>query len=158
MNRNGEVREVRSIHRVTWGIGIALACAIGGCAGPAERRDDRRDKAIEDVTGWEKLGERTVSGGPRRGDRDVIVVGRDDGTFTRLMLKAEYSALELYDVNITFGDGTTWSPSTRLVFNRNTRSRVIDLPGGARNVRKVEFLYRNLRGGGGRAQMELWGK
>jgi len=73
------------------------------------------------------------------------------------MLKAEYSALELYDVDITFGDGSTWSPPTRFVFTRNSRSRVIDLPGGARNVRKVEFLYRNLRGGG-RAQVELWGR
>jgi hypothetical protein len=148
---------VRSTHREIWAIGIALAFAIAGCASRAERRDDRRDAYLEDVTGWEKLGERTVHGGPRRGDRDVIVVGRDDGMFTRLMLKAEYSGLELYDVNITFGDGSTWSPSTRFVFTKNSRSRVIDLPGGARNVRKVEFLYRNLRGGG-RAQMELWGK
>jgi hypothetical protein len=131
--------------------------AAAGCASRAERRDDARDAYIEDVTGWEKLGERTVHGGPRRGDRDVIVVGRDDGTFTRLMLKVEHSALELYDVKIVFGDGSTWSPDTRLIFGRGARSRVIDLPGGARVVRKVEFVYRNLRGGG-RAQMELWGR
>jgi hypothetical protein len=33
---------------------------------------------------------------------------------------------------------------------------VIDLPGGARVIRRVEFRYGNLPGGG-RARVELWG-
>jgi hypothetical protein len=34
---------------------------------------------------------------------------------------------------------------------------VIDLPGGARSIKKVEFRYGNLPGGG-RAQLELWAR
>lgn len=119
-----------------------------------ERRDDVRDARVEDNTGWEKLGERLVQG---RAEKDTIVVTGREGTFTRMKIVAEHSALELWDLEVTFGDGTTFSPNTRLVFGKNTASRVIDFPGGARAIRKVEFRYGNLPGGG-RAQLELWGK
>jgi hypothetical protein len=119
-----------------------------------ERRDDRADARVEDRTGWDKLGECVVDG---KADKDKIHVGRDDGSFTRIKLVAEHSALELWDVEVQFGDGSKWSPQTRLVFDRNTTSRVIDLPGGARSIKKVEFRYGNLPGGG-RAQLELWAR
>lgn len=120
----------------------------------AERRDDARDAAVEDRTGWEKLGERVVHG---KGDRDTIVVTAREGSFRRMMLVVEHSAVELFDVEVTFGDGDTFSPATRLVFGQNSRSRVIDLPGAARFIRKVQFRYGNLPGNG-RAQIELWAR
>lgn len=120
----------------------------------SERRDDVRDARVEDNSGWEKLGERVIQG---RGDKDTIVVTGREGTFTRIKLEAEHSALELWDLEVTFGDGTTFSPNTRLLFAKNSGSRVIDLPGGQRAIRKVEFRYGNLPGGG-RAQLELWAK
>ena len=36
-------------------------------------------------------------------------------------------------------------------------ARDIDLPGGGRAIRRVEFRYGNLPGGG-KAQIELWGR
>lgn len=119
-----------------------------------ERRDDVRDQRVEDNSGWEKLGERVVQG---RAEKDTIVVTGREGTFTRIKIVAEHSSLELWDLEVTFGDGDTFSPNTRLVFAKNHGSRVIDLPGGQRVIRKVEFRYGNLPGGG-RAQLELWGK
>lgn len=119
-----------------------------------ERRDDRRDAVVESMTGWNRLGERMVTGGS---DHDTIAVGAVEGTFTRVMLRVEHSALELFDITITFGDGTTWSPGTRLIFAEDTVSRIIDLPGGARVIRRVDFHYSNLPGGG-RAQLELWAR
>jgi hypothetical protein len=119
-----------------------------------ERRDDARDRKIEETTKWDKLGERVVNGG---GDRDAIVVGRDDGKLAAIQLKVEHSALELDDVVVTFGDGTTFSPKTKLVFGQGATSRVIDLPGGKRTIKRVDFKYANLPGGG-RAQIELWGR
>jgi hypothetical protein len=71
------------------------------------------------------------------------------------MIVVEHSALEMYDVVVTFGDGTRFSPPTRHVFSPDTRSHVIDLPGSQRIIRSVEFRYGNLPGGG-RAQAELW--
>lgn len=120
----------------------------------AERRDDRADARVEDRTGWNKLGECAVDG---KGDKDKIHVGLRDGSFTRMMLVVEHSALEMWDVEVQFGDGSKWSPQTRLVFGQSSRSRVIDLPGAARFIKKVEFRYGNLPGGG-RAQVELWAR
>jgi hypothetical protein len=132
---------------------------VSGCAGSAvraaaadERRDDRRDRRVEAMTGWEKLGERWVDG---KVDRDAIHVGAREGRFRRVIIKVEHSALELVDVKLVFGDGSEFSPETRLVFGKDTRSRVIDLPGRARIVRRVEFRAVNLPGGG-RAQVEIW--
>lgn len=119
-----------------------------------ERRDDAKDKRVEDRTGWDKLGERMVDG---KVDRDVIAVGKADGRFSRIMLVVEHSALEMFDVEVFFGDGSKFSPPTRLVFGKESASRVIDLPGDKRVVTKVAFKYGNLPGGG-RAQIELWGK
>lgn len=119
----------------------------------AERRDDRRDDAVEDRTGWEKLGECVVDG---KGDKDKIHVKAREGTFTRVMLVVEHSACELWDVELHFENGEKFSPSTRLVFSQNSRSRVIDLPGAKRDLKKCEFRYGNLPGGG-KAQVELWG-
>jgi hypothetical protein len=118
-----------------------------------ERRDDRRDNRFDANSPWDKLGERWVDG---RGDRDVIHVGKKDGRFQKIQLVVEHSSVELYDIVVTFGDGSTFAPGTRLAFGPNSTTRVIDLPGGARVIRKVELRYGNLPGGG-RAQIELWG-
>lgn len=133
---------------------VTLLVACGGAARADERRDDRRDRRVEAMTGWEKLGERWVDG---KVDRDAIHVGAREGRFRRVMIKVEHSALELFDIKFVFGDGSEFSPDTRLVFNKDTRSRVIDLPGAARIIRRVEYRAANLPGGG-RAQVEVWGQ
>ncbi|HEY4177146.1 MAG TPA: hypothetical protein VGM90_09955 [Kofleriaceae bacterium] len=104
--------------------------------------------------GYVFLGEREVNGG---GDHDVIHVGRADGRFHGIRLKAEGSALELFDVLVVFGDGEKFFPPTRLVFREGEWSRDIDLPGGARVIKRVEFRYGNLPGGG-RAHLALFGR
>jgi hypothetical protein len=139
------------------------ACTVKSGPGPntaerradrrAERQDDRRDARFDANSRWDKLGERWVDG---RGDRDVIHVGRKDGRFQKIQLVIEHSAVDLYDINVVFGDGSRFSPGTRLTFGPGSTTRVIDLPGGARTIKHVEFRYGNLPGGG-KAQVELWG-
>ena len=133
---------------------LSFITALGaGCAHPhAEGRQARREHAVESRGDWIMLGERTVDGVR---DRDVIAVGAREGRYRRIMIVVEHSALEMFDVVVTFGDGTRFSPTTRHVFSANTRSHVIDLPGDARVIRSVEFRYGNLPGGG-RAKAELW--
>ena len=98
--------------------------------------------------------ERTVNGGV---DRDVIHVGSDDGTFTSVQIKVECSTLRMFDMKVFFGDGSVYDVPTARVFDKDTRSRVIDLPGNRRVIKRVEFKYGNLPGGGN-ARVELWGK
>ena len=119
-----------------------------------EARNDKSDKRVEATTGWEKLGERTVNG---KADRDTITVGAKEGRFKAIQIKVEHSALEMFDVLVTFADGTTFSPPPRLVFRNGDLSKVVDLPGDKRTIQKVDFKYGNMPGGGN-ATVELWAK
>ncbi len=103
---------------------------------------------------WERLGTRRVS---FAAERDVIEVGAVDGRFTAVRIDVADGDLEMYNVRIVFGDGDAWSPPTRLDFRQGTRSRVIDLPGGARVIRRIEFAYRS-RVRRGRATVEVYGR
>ena len=119
---------------------------------PGERADDRQDRRFDRTSDWDKLGERWIEG---RVDRDHIKIKRRD-RYQAVAIVVEHSALEMFDMVIEFGDGSTFSPNLRHVFGPGTQSRVIDLPGGARSIERVTFRYGNLPGGG-RAQVELWG-
>jgi hypothetical protein len=130
----------------------ALAAGLG-CAHRHEPEPVQPRHEHAGVRGdWVRLGARTVDG---THDRDVIAVGAREGKYHRIMIVVEHSALEMFDVVVTFGDGSRFSPPTRHIFGANTRSHVIDLPGNARIIRNVEFRYGNLPGGG-QAEAELW--
>ncbi|MBN2200181.1 MAG: hypothetical protein JW747_10075 [Candidatus Aminicenantes bacterium] len=122
-----------------------MACASKPAPGPA----------MLSQSGWELLGRRQVN---FSADRDTVVVTAARGSFTRLMIVVRDHALEMFNVKITFRNGDDFSPATRLVFGESTRSRVIDLPGGKRFVRKVDFNYESLGAGFDRADVEVWGK
>jgi len=104
--------------------------------------------------GFVYLGERTVNGGV---DHDVIHVGRKDGQFHEIMVVVERAPIEMFDLVVTFGNGERFEPKTRLVFGPDSTSRNIDLPGGARYIKRVDFRYGNLAGGAN-AKVELWGR
>jgi hypothetical protein len=138
--------------RSTLALAALLVCACGG-APPAQA--STTPSAAHEVAGaWERLGERTVNGAV---DRDVITVGARDGRFRSMQIRVDGNTVEMFDIVVTFGDGEKFSPPTRLVFDKNTRSRVIDLPGKERVIQKVEFKYGKLPHEG-RAVVELWAK
>ncbi len=133
---------------------LTLGLAAGGCAvsattGPAARPAESHAMR----NGFTYLGERMVNGGS---DHDVLPVGRGDGRFHEIMVVVERAPVEIYDMIVTFGDGQRWEPRTRMVFGRDTTSRAIDLPGGARVIQRVDFHYGNL--GARDAKVELWGR
>lgn len=104
--------------------------------------------------GWERLGARVVSFQAAQG----TVSAGGEGAFRRIMLVVKDADLELFNIRVVFGDGSVFSPDTRLHFAEGSRSRVIDLPGGQRVIRRIEFGYRSARGGGdGRATVEVFG-
>jgi len=105
--------------------------------------------------GWDHLGSRIVS---FRTERDAISAA-GEGTFRQLRFEVDGGDLDLFDIRVTFGNGESWSPATRLHFREDSRSRVLDLPGAARVVRRVDFLYRSVAGGGeGRAVIHVYGR
>jgi hypothetical protein len=141
-----------------WLTALALSFALGGCtvttysngSGPPPQYSD----GSYAPAGWQKLGERMVNRGV---DHDTILVGRIDGYFSAIMVRALQSPLELYDLVVTFDDNTTYQPNLRQTFQPGQTSHAIDLPGGRRVIKRVDFRYRDLPGGG-RASLELWGR
>jgi hypothetical protein len=139
----------------------AVAATIMGCATIPQahaathlNQAESTQRGQEKDSRWEKLGERTVD---EKNDKDTIQVGRDDGRFKAIQLKVEGSSMVLADVVVTFGDGSKFEPKTRIVFDKNSSTRVIDLPGDRRVIKRVDFHYGNLPGGG-RARVELWAR
>ncbi|MFO0616241.1 MAG: hypothetical protein U0414_26845 [Polyangiaceae bacterium] len=110
----------------------ATVHAGGGHAGSAQ------------PSGPRVLGERMVDGAL---DHDAIEVAGNE-RFSRIEIAVNGSALEMFDVVVTFGNGERFSPPTRLVFDNHSSSRIIDLPGGERDIRRIDFRYGNLPGGG----------
>jgi hypothetical protein len=91
-------------------------------------------------------------------DHDVIL-GVGDGAFRAIRINVEGGDLEMFDIKVTFGNGETFSPGTRVYFREGSRSRVIDLPGDARIIRRIDFFYRSAPfGGQGRAAVHVYGR
>jgi hypothetical protein len=133
---------------------ISLAALGGAGCVVAPARPARPAEAHAMRNGFVYLGERTVNGGV---DHDVIHVGRADGQFHELMIVVERAPVEVFDMVVTFGNGERWEPHTRLVFGPDSTSRNIDLLGGARFIKRVDFRYGNLVAGA-QAKVELWGR
>ena len=82
-------------------------------------------------------------------------MGREEGTFRKLVMVVLDSELELVALEIKFGRGKPFAPEVRHLFREGSRTRVIDLPGDQRVIKWIELRYRNLPGGG-RARVQIW--
>jgi len=123
---------------------VSLAACGGGSGVAGERPRD----------GVAFLGGREVSYAI---DHDRIPVGRHAGRFSALRIEVPDGALEMYDIQVHFADGSTFSPETRLQFRSGDSSRRIDLPGGDRQITSIDFLYRSDRPREGRANVRVYG-
>lgn len=104
---------------------------------------------------WEKLGSKKVNFGL---DRDEIPVTIKDGVFTAVKIKVRRSGLNMHRMVIHFGNGTTQDVTLKKKFTQGDESRVIDIDGGARVIKKVVFWYdtKNIRNR--KSKIELWGR
>ena len=106
--------------------------------------------------GYSFLGSRDVHGHGRE-VREGIGGLRGDGRWTSVMFVVENAPVEMDEIVVTFGDGEKFAAPTRLVFGPDSTTRMIDLPGGARIIRRVDFFMHNLPGDG-HATVELWAR
>lgn len=123
---------------------VAVTLLVGACASRGR-------------TDWELLGQKSVS---FLGvvDRDTLDVGRSQGRFRELKIVVEGAPVEMYDIDVVFGDGSSFHPETRLNFAPNTVSRTIDLPGRDRVIRKINFVYRKTSGVFRQATVSVYGR
>ena len=131
---------------------LALVPGCGGRRGPGSATPETEHRDPTDRA--ELLGTRRVD---FKADHDTISVGAHDGTFEALRIDVEGSALEMWDVKITYGNGDKHSPATRLIFGENSWSRRIDLPGGNRVIKRIDFVYKSRTARTGKATVKVYG-
>ncbi len=81
---------------------------------------------------------------PFKGQQGRVDIGDYDGWFRALFFKVERNDVEIFNMVVTYGNGEREKIDTRLVFNEGSRSRLINLEGGKRHIRSVEFLYKTV--------------
>ena len=147
----GEARSIRRIefaYRNTEPRGEAIVSVYGRESGPSNPEPGGGD-------GWEAIGARQVD---FHADHDLLVVA-GKRAYRRLMFQVEGADLEMFNVKVTFANGESFSPDTRLHFDANTRSRAIDLPGSLRDIQRIAFFYRSTRRGeDGKATVRVFGR
>jgi hypothetical protein len=148
------IKKVELVYRSSGRTGKRASIQLWGLeAGPATPAEPQPDSPP--VSGsWKLLGERSVN---HAVDRDVILVTGVEGTFRKIKLKVSRRGIQLLDLKIHFGNGETYDVSVREVIRAGGETRVIDLPGGARVISKVDMIYRSGGPGRGKALVSLWG-
>ncbi len=124
----------------------ALAAAVVTVAAPSVARNNAR---------WEHLGSRSVT---LSGDRDVIGVRRLEGDFRKLQIVVRENGVFFNDMVVVYSNGADDNIPLRTLIRAGERSRLIDLRGGDRYIRRIEFTYRSVPNGRGRAMVEVFGR
>ncbi len=75
-------------------------------------------------------------------DRDTLKVGRAEGRFAALRLKVRHAPIEMFNVRVTFGNGTVKDLPVREIIPPGGVSRMIDFNGSYRGIDRVEMIYR----------------
>ncbi|MCC6280769.1 MAG: hypothetical protein IT262_09220 [Saprospiraceae bacterium] len=104
---------------------------------------------------WELLGVKKVNYGL---DRDEIDVTASEGSFTGLKIKVKHSPINMHKLAVHFGNGEVQEIELRENFRAGSESRIIDLPGNRRVIRKVVIWYDTKNLAIGKGMVELWGR
>lgn len=104
--------------------------------------------------GWRFIADKMVGFGV---DHDVIVTGNTNDDFRKLKLRVTDGPLKMYDMKVYFDNGDVQDISIRAHIRQGGESRVIDLDGGLRHIRRIEFWYETKGFRKGRARVAVWG-
>lgn len=104
---------------------------------------------------WDFLGSRTVNFSL---DKDVLEVGSKEGAFTKLMLKVNRGSLNLHKVIVSYGNGSRDEINVKHEFKKGSTSRVLDLNGKGRIVKKITFWYDTKNRSSRKATVQVYGR
>jgi hypothetical protein len=104
-------------------------------------------------TGWVLLGEKKVS---LLAEHDSIELGEDAGEFGKILLKVRGNGLIVRDVTVIYKNGRHDDIPLQARIPENGQTRVIDLRGDSRILRRIDFVYRRPINGKGETIVEVW--
>lgn len=126
---------------------FTLICVTGAYA---QKPAVVTDKAA----GWQKIGETKAS---FETDRDeLVVLGAD--RFKSIRLHVTDASLNLLDLEVYYETGDKEDIAVRQEIRAGGETRVIDLKGKDRELKKVVFIYKTVPNSAkDKAKVELWG-
>jgi hypothetical protein len=104
---------------------------------------------------WVFLGQRHVTD---RVDRDSIEVTASEGSFEAIQLRVKRSAVRFVNVTVVYGIGASDDLELRDVIPAGGKSRALDLRGGNRVIKRVQFVYEAKSLGRRGAIVEMFGR
>jgi len=110
--------------------------------------------SVQAQGGWRFIADKMVGFGV---DHDVIVTGNTNDDFRKLKLRVTDGPLKMYDMKVYFDNGDVQDVSIRFRIPQGGESRVIDLDGGLRHIKRIEFWYETKGFLRGRARIAVWG-
>jgi len=87
---------------------------------------------------WTVLGEKLVND---RLDHDILPVTARRGDFNSLMLKVKGASVDFKKMVVVYGNGERDEIELKHTINAGGSSRIIDLKGGDRIIKEIEFWY-----------------
>ena len=129
---------------------IALALVAGSAHAEGWYMDDSKHEGT-----WVRLGRVTAT---HSADHDTIrVEGRNDD-FRKLKFRVSDSPLNLHRIIVTYDNGGAERLDVRQNIPKGGETRDIDLQGGKRSIRTIEFWYDTKGLFNGRADVTAYGK
>ena len=104
---------------------------------------------------WVKLG--SVNAG-HDADHDRITVTGPRDNYRKLKFKVKNAALNMRQVVVTYDDGAPERLEVKENLAAGAETRVIDLHGGKRSIRTIEFWYETKNNKGDKAEVVAFGQ
>ena len=109
---------------------------------------------VSDKTGWHRIGVTTVNF--QKETDEIMLFGAD--RFASIKFKVEDAPIDLVSMEVFYESGDTQTVKINMPIKLKGESRIIDLNGGERNVKKIAFVYKTLPNRKDvKAHVELWG-
>ena len=104
--------------------------------------------------GWHKIGETTVSFEKERDE--IFVVGAN--RFSAIQFKVLNEPIDLTDLEVYYDSGDKQDIAVNMTLQPKAESRVIELNGGERTLKRVVLVYKTLPNHNDKkAHVEIWG-
>jgi len=104
---------------------------------------------------WEKLGSRVIN---YNLERDVIPVGAHERSFSKLRIVVKGGAINMHRMVVEYMNGERDEIEVKHNFSKASASRLIDLRGGERKIKTIEFVYDTKNLARQKAIITIWGK
>ena len=109
---------------------------------------------LNDKSGWHKIGETTVDFKKDTDEITIIIADR----FASIKFKVEDAPIDLVSLTVYYESGDHQHIKINMPIKAPGESRVINLNGGERSVKKIVFVYRTLPNRKDvKAHVAIWG-